>query len=143
LLKKGADGSEQFVEGVATANAEFESKKAAIKAKTFSQNKGATSIWHQIGANFQTSIQRVFNYGAAMKIAQSIPQAFKKIIEVSKQLDTVMTDLRVVTGYNRAEAVNLMKSYNGLAKSLGATTQEVAKSADTWLRQGYSVADTN
>jgi hypothetical protein len=54
-----------------------------------------------------------------------------------------MTDLRVVTGYNRAEAINLMKSYNGLAKSLGATTQEVAKSADTWLRQGYSVADTN
>jgi hypothetical protein len=78
-----------------------------------------------------------------MKIAQSIPQAFKKIIAVSKELDAVMTDLRVVTGYNRAEAINLMKSYNGLAKSLGATTQEVAKSADTWLRQGYSVADTN
>jgi hypothetical protein len=36
LLKKGADGSEQFVEGIATANAEFESKKAAIKAKVFS-----------------------------------------------------------------------------------------------------------
>jgi hypothetical protein len=72
--------------------------------------------------NFQTSIQRVFNYGAAMKMAQSIPQFVKKIIQVSKELDTVMTDLRVVTGNNRQETVNLMKSYNGLAKQLGVTT---------------------
>jgi TP901 family phage tail tape measure protein len=78
-----------------------------------------------------------------MKIVQSIPAAFKKVIAISKELDKTMTDLRVVTGYNRTEAVGLMKSYNGLAKSLGVTTQEVAKSADTWLRQGYSIADTN
>jgi hypothetical protein len=57
-----------------------------------------------------------------MKMAQSIPQFVKKIIQVSKELDTVMTDLRVVTGNNRQETVNLMKSHNGLAKQLGVTT---------------------
>jgi hypothetical protein len=56
LLKQGSEGKSQLIEGALTANAEFESKKAAMEAKTFSQNKGATSVWQQIGANFQTSI---------------------------------------------------------------------------------------
>lgn len=143
LQTTGSNGEVSLASGALEANANFESRQAEIEAKAFSDKKGATSIWHQIGDNFQTSIQRVFNYGAAMKVVQSIPQAFKKIIAVSKELDAVMTDLRIVTGYNRQDAVGLMKTYNGLAKQLGATTQEVAKSADTWLRQGYSVADAN
>jgi hypothetical protein len=112
----GEDGKYHLSEAAQGARNEYASKQAAMQAKIFSKNKGATTIWQQIGDNFQTSIQRVFNYGAAMKIAQAIPQAFRKIIAISKELDQVMTDLRVVTGYNREEAMGLMKTYNGLAK---------------------------
>ena len=37
----------------------------------------------------------------------------------------------------------LVSGYNDLAKNLGATTTEMTKGADTWLRQGKSISETN
>ena len=36
-----------------------------------------------------------------------------------------------------------MNDYNSLAQELGSLTSSVAESADSWLRQGRSMADTN
>ena len=54
-----------------------------------------------------------------------------------------MTNIRVVTGLNNKEALNLMRTYNGLARELGTTTKAIAESADNWLRQGYSAQEAN
>ena len=49
----------------------------------------------------------------------------------------------MVTGYNRDRTKELVASYSEMAQELGAVTSEVAAAADDWLRQGYSLEDTN
>lgn len=81
--------------------------------------------------------------GAIIKFLQLAKQGIRKLVNEAKQLDQAMTNLRIVTGANRDEASAMMSSYNKLAKELGATTKEVAASANEWLRQGYEAAEVN
>ena len=77
--------------------------------------------------------------GSVMLLANSVRQIVTSVTE----LDTVLTDLRMATGYSADETENLLDQYNTLGKRIGATTKEVAASASDWLRQGLSVAETN
>ena len=67
------------------------------------------------------------------KVQKEIANVYQNILK----LDEAMTDIRIVTGASVDEANSLMTSYNKLAKELGTTTTEVAKSASEWIRQGY------
>ena len=51
--------------------------------------------------------------------------------------------MQIATGGTRKETQELIKQYSKLAQEIGATTLEVAEAADTWLRQGYSLKETN
>lgn len=70
-------------------------------------------------------------------------QQVKKMITDVLELDKAVTNLQVATGYNRRQTQDLLGTYSEMGKELGASTLEVADSADTWLRQGKSVEDTN
>ena len=72
----------------------------------------------------------------------AIGNAAKKAYDNVVQLDSVIVDLQIASDLSRKETKALVMEYNGLAKELGATTTEVAASADSWLRQGESIADT-
>lgn len=71
------------------------------------------------------------------KIAQYIRQIYTNVVE----LDKALVNLQIASGKSRSEARTLIKEYSELARQLGATTAQVAESADTWLRQGYSTKD--
>lgn len=58
-----------------------------------------------------------------------------------KDLDQSVTDLSVAMGQNRSIASNYLKQLNQQAQSIGATTKEVADSADSWLRQGKTAKE--
>lgn len=58
-------------------------------------------------------------------------------------LDKAVVNLSMVTGYSRDKTKELVASYSDMAQELGAVTSEVASAADDWLRQGYSLEDTN
>ncbi|MBO5710642.1 MAG: phage tail tape measure protein, partial [Rikenellaceae bacterium] len=58
-------------------------------------------------------------------------------------LDKALVNLQIASGKTREETKELVKEYADLAKTLGATTAEVADAADTWLRQGYSTEEAN
>lgn len=72
------------------------------------------------------------------KVQKEIANVYQNILK----LNEAMTDIRIVTGASVDEANSLMTSYNKLAKELGTTTTEVAKSASEWMRQGYSVSES-
>lgn len=92
-------------------------------------------------------IKEAFNEHVIQNIAtvllatavRALKQAYDNVVK----LDKALTNLQVATGYTRAETAKLLETYASLAKELGATMLEVADAADTWLRQGYSVAETN
>lgn len=88
-------------------------------------------------------MQNIFIYGLGYRALYEIIDAFKQTITISKELNEAMTDLRIATGKNRQEAEAMISTYNELAQQIGATTKEVVDSSVTWLRQGYSEADTN
>lgn len=58
-----------------------------------------------------------------------------------KDLDQSITDLSVAMGQGRSAASDYLKQLNQQAQSIGATTKEVADSADSWLRQGKSTKE--
>ena len=72
------------------------------------------------------------------KVQKEIANVYQNILK----LNEAMTDIRIVTGASVDEANSLMTSYNKLAKELGTTTTEVAKSASEWMRQGYSASES-
>ena len=73
----------------------------------------------------------------------ALERATKQMIRTAAELDKQLTDLRMVTGQSYEDASRLVDSYNQLAKELGATTKQVLSASSEWLRQGYSVAETN
>lgn len=72
-----------------------------------------------------------------------IIDAGKQGLETVKEFNDLKTDLAMATGEGKAYVNDLMKSYNDLGQELGSVTSEVASSADSWLRQGRTMAETN
>ena len=96
-----------------------------------------------IFGQFKQTLKQVVSAGLSWKIFSAITQTLTSTTEVVIELDKSLVDLQIATGSTRQEAEQLLQTYNGMAKSLGATTSEVASAADAWLRQGYTTAQTN
>lgn len=105
-------------------------KEAGLEAKTFGQ-----------------SIKEAFGRYAAIGFATTgllmIKQTLKKMVTAVKELDASIVNLQIATGMTYTQAKALLGTYTELGKQMGATTVQVAQAADSFLRQGYSVADSN
>ena len=112
---------------------EYQLERAINVAGEAGKNSGAMSVWDMMRNDMSRAMARVFDYGIAMRALNSIPRAFRKIYDLTTQLDSALTNLRIVTGENNKGAQELMLTYNKLGKELGATTQQIAESANEWL----------
>lgn len=96
---------------------------------------------------FGSSVKKAFAFGSAGKIAYEtirlVKDAIDNAVESVNTLDAAITDLRIATGEGYEYISSLVKEYNALGKSIGATTTDVADAANTWLRQGYDISETN
>jgi len=72
-------------------------------------------------------------------LVQGLRQVYQNVV----QLDEAVVNLQVATGYSREQTQALISDYSKYAKELGATTAQVAEAADSWLRMGFSVEDSN
>jgi TP901 family phage tail tape measure protein len=88
---------------------------------------------------FESKILQTFAYTLIGLVTRAISQVYKNVIE----LDKAVTDLQIATGKTREETKLLVEEYARMARQLGATATQVAQSADTFLRQGYDIADAN
>jgi len=102
-----------------------------------------TSLMDKLRLQFGGILKGVVQAGISWKLFAGITRTVKESIEIVKNLDSAMVDLQMATGKSKDEMRGLLVEYNQMAKQLGTTTAEVAKSADTWLRMGYSAQDTN
>lgn len=92
-----------------------------------------------VGETFSGNKLAVTAYLATLKAIKSAASDAKTAIV---DMDKAVTDLSVAQGQGRDTAANYLKQLNFQAQSIGATTKEVAQSADSWLRQGKSVKET-
>lgn len=96
-----------------------------------------------LGKSLRQAFSNKIIQGFAYVVVGTAVRAVKQIYSNVLELDKAITDLQVATGKSRDETTKLIKDYAKLGKEIGATTTEVAAAADTWLRQGYSVAEAN
>lgn len=92
-----------------------------------------------VGETFSGNKLAVTAYLAILKAIKGAASDAKTAIV---DMDKAVTDLSVAQGQGRDTAANYLKQLNLQAQSIGATTKEVAQSADSWLRQGKSVKET-
>lgn len=102
------------------------------------------------GAEAQTFAGRLknvfstnFKYLVATTAFRLLSQTLREVYDNVVNLDKAVVNLSMVTGYSRDKAKGLVASYSEMAQELGAVTSEVASAANDWLRQGYSLEDTN
>lgn len=99
------------------------------------------------GQTFSTKLssqmQKLGVYFTAAGVMMGTMRQVKQIIQNVIELDKVITDLSVATGYNRERTKELLNTYSDLGQVMGASTKQVAEAADDWLRQGKSIANTN
>lgn len=133
MIEQGRLSKEQ----VAQIEAEAQATRKLNSLKIQGQKGGAQSIFDVIKGGVKQTITRMFDYTGVYRVLNKIMASFQNIIGLSKELDTAMFNLRVVSGDSREEAKGLISDYNDLAKQLGATTVEIANAANEWMRQGY------
>lgn len=104
--------------------------------------RGARNIWDALAQDIGRSFTRMFDFNIAARIMNKFRQSVQKVVNIVKELDKAMTNIKVVTGLSTEETEALIVKYNGLAKQLGVTTTQIAEAANAWLRQGYNVQQT-
>lgn len=117
---------------------QFSVKRAAM----YTKDKGARNIFDLMGDDIKRAFQRITDFGVAARILNKVQKEIANVYQNILKLNEAMTDIRIVTGASVDEANFLMTSYNKLAKELGTTTTEVAKSASEWMRQGYTASES-
>lgn len=139
MIEQGRLSKEQ----VAQIEAEAQATRKLNSLKVQGQKGGASNIFEVIGSNIKNTITRMFDYTGVYRVLNKLMASVSKIIQLSKELDSTMFNLRVVTGDSREETVGLIGDYRKLADQLGATTVQIANAANEWLRQGYEAQQAN
>ena len=99
----------------------------------------STSIFDKLGKSIKSNLKQSAATAAVAFLKRELSEVYDNVVK----LDSAVVNLSMVTGYNRNQTKELVAGYSEMAQSLGAVTSEVAEAADEWLRQGYSLEDTN
>lgn len=131
--------------GIQTGNFDF---KDVTDART--QVAQLDNTLTEAGGKVETFTQKLKNlFGIHLTTAltmvgvHALVQGLNQVYENVVQLDEAVVNLQVATGYSREQTQALISDYSKYAKELGATTTQVAEASDTWLRQGYSIEQSN
>ncbi len=100
-------------------------------------------IFSSLGSSFKEAFSAYSLANLMQDGLYKVTDAGKEALSTVKEFNDLETDLSMATGESRSYARELMQSYNDLDQELGSVTSDVAKSADSWLRQGRSMSETN
>lgn len=140
ILEKA--NSEYVLEKYSDAAAKAERALATAMTATNAAGKMSSNIFLNVAEGLKEAAGRIIDYTLVYRSLWGLIQLFQSSMKTIYELDTVMTDIQMVTGQTAEETNKLQKEYSGLASELGATTTEIAKGATEWLRQGKSIKDT-
>ena len=101
------------------------------------------SIFSSLGSSFREAFSAYSLANLMQDGLYKVTDAGKEALSTVKEFNDLETDLAMATGESRSYASDLTQSYNALGQELGSITSDVAKSADSWLRQGRSMSETN
>lgn len=102
------------------------------------------NIFSSLGGSVKEAFSSMYNISNLLQDGMyKVAEAGQKAVETVKEFNDIKTNLAMATNADSDYIDNLMNDYNSLAQELGSLTSSVAESANSWLRQGRSMADTN
>lgn len=101
------------------------------------------SVFSSLGSTFKEAFSAYSLANVMQDALYKIADAGREAVATVKEFNDIKTNLAMATNADSDYINNLMKDYNALAEELGSVTSSVAESADSWLRQGRSMKDTN
>ena len=127
-------------------DAKLNTDAAKKQIENIKVNPDAAQNLNQVGSSLNTvNTKSAAAVGSVMLLHQAfnaLRRSARQMVETAVDLDKQLTNLRMITGQSYTDASRLVDSYNTLARELNATTSQVLDTADAWLRQGKSVAET-
>lgn len=88
-------------------------------------------------------IRGYVKYFAASQLILRAVTLMKKMVSTTIELDSAMTQLKIVTGASDSQMQSFLKRSAVLAKELGKNISEVMKSVETFSRLGYNLDDAS
>ncbi|MFA5625534.1 MAG: phage tail tape measure protein, partial [Bradymonadales bacterium] len=126
------------------AKAADQTRKLAALTKDASAQLSKLSVeTDTFGNKLKKSFSKKVIDTLTIAITGALARALSRVYQNVVQLDKAVTDLQIATGYTREETKALVAEYARMGRQLGAAATQVAESADTFLRQGYSIAEAN
>ncbi len=127
--------TKQFAAGLERAGAAGVTSFNRLAGTVLSTNlqlKQTFSIVEKMRTTLSNTIKWQVASSAINAMTSSVQQAFS----YAKQLDTALTDIRIVTGDSSDEMAKFAVQANRAAQELGKTTKDYAKAALTYYQQG-------
>ena len=135
------DQASKKVDGLKNKDIQVDAKvtgKEAIDSTAKSLDKATKSA-----SSFGNTVKGFAKFGGYLEVFQLIKRGAQEAVQAIREIDDAIVDLQMATGDSYENVRQLVSGYNQLAQTLGATTTEMTRGADTWLRQGKSISETN
>lgn len=108
---------------------------------TVKQTEQYKSMASKAFSSVVSKLKELLRYFSSFTIIMSAWNSVKKGVQVVKELDSALTELKVVTGNTTSEMARFQKQAQQVASAIASTTLEVTQSATEWARLGYSMSD--
>lgn len=120
---------------------DIDAASAAMQRLGLSMSEAKASI-QQFGQSFSALQSRfVQMFGAAGVIMFAVKQ-IKEMVKAATDIDTSMTQLRIVTNASEADYAAYGKTVSRTAKDISASMTDLIDSTTTYARLGYSLSDS-
>ena len=122
LIDAGSEGQKVFI---ALANTIAQAEVPLKKNKTLLQN-------------FLTDLGKTAKWELSSRLVHSVESVLSGAVSYVKELNSSLTDIRIVTGYSADEMTRFAQQANEAAKKLSTTTKSYADAALIYYQQGDS-----
>lgn len=135
--------SEDDIIHIAQADTSGLSQLQQIMNNVNAAGRQGQSVFQSFGGSLREAFSTFTMANLLEDAIYKVGDAAKQGIDTVKEFNDIKTSLAMATGEEKSYIDGLMESYNDLGQELGTITSDVAESADSWLRQGRSLSETN
>lgn len=97
----------------------------------------ASKMFSGIGSK----LKELLRYFSAFTIVMRVINSIKEGVEVVREMNTALTEMKLVTESTTAEMAKAEKQIQQVAAAVGSTNVDIAQSATDWAKLGYSMSD--
>lgn len=108
---------------------------------TVTKSSQHVGLFSRVFDSLKDKLIQITKYVSAYEIFYKAVNAIKSGIEVVKELDLAMTEMKKVTNESQQALDTFAKSTHKTAQEIGSTASIIQNSAADWMRLGYSIKE--